>query len=311
VKLGAITPLSSISFDVASGQVVGLVGESGAGKSMVAKAIVGLLSSHARVSGSIRLLDEELIGASQKRMQQIRGASIGFVFQDALTALDPVYTVEQQMVEVLQVHKKLSRAEARQEAERRLEEVKIKNPRACLDAYPHQLSGGMRQRVVIAIALIADPVLVIGDEPTSALDVTVQRTVLDLLMDVCASRGAWVLMSTHDLGIVGETCDLVVVLCGGMVAETAVTFAIFGRQYQPYSRALLNSILKMGERKPFRPIPGNAIRVLGELNRCPFAPRCSMKIEACLAGRPPERIIGTSLTTCIRAEEVFQYDSVA
>ncbi|MCC7346829.1 MAG: ABC transporter ATP-binding protein [Variibacter sp.] len=304
VRLGRILAVDGVSFDVAAGEVLGIVGESGAGKSMAARAIAGLAPPRAMVRGSVRLAGEEILGASPASLRRILGRRIGYVFQDATAALDPVYTIGEQMTEVIRVHAGASPRAARSLAEARLDEVRIRAPRDVLDAYPHQLSGGMRQRVMIAIALLGDPEIVMADEPTSALDLTVQRRVLEVLLEVCDRRRAAVLLITHDLGVVAQTCDRVVVLYGGRVAEVADTRAVFARPLHPYTGALLGSVLRFGEHRPFEPIPGQAIRVIDAATRCPFSPRCAMAIPACEAGVPPLRAHGERLTSCLRAEEV-------
>lgn len=286
VRFGAVSAVSSVSFSVMSGEVFGIVGESGAGKSASAKAIIGLLPQSARVRGSVKFKGQQLVGADPSTLRGVRGAGIGYVFQDALTALDPVRRVGVQLIEALQIHKDVGKKEASAAAEQLLAEVRIKDPARCMQSYPHQLSGGMRQRVVIAAALIADPELIIADEITSALDVTVQRSVLDLLLDVCASRGAAVILITHDLGVVAQTCDRVAVLYGGIVVEQAEIFELFDTPRHPYTKALMESMPRIGEDVPFVPIPGSSIQVVGELVTCPFSPRCSFVTDECLDGIP-------------------------
>lgn len=287
VRFGPVTAVSSVSFSVRPGEVFGVVGESGAGKSATAKAIIGLMPKTATVTGSVRFKGQELVGASQATLRRVRGDGIGYVFQDALTALDPVRRVGDQLVEALRVHKDVSEKEAAEVAESLLAEVQIKQPARCMKAYPHQLSGGMRQRAVIASALISDPEIIIADEVTSALDVTVQRRVLDLLLQVCADRGAAVIMITHDLGVVAQTCDRVAVLYGGIVAEQAEVHDLFEAPAHPYTAALLASMPRIGEDIPFAPIPGSAIQVVGTLRHCPFADRCSFVTEECRTAVPP------------------------
>ncbi len=299
VHFGPVSAVSSVSFSVSKGEVFGVVGESGAGKSATAKGIIGLLPSSARVGGSVRFKGEELVGAPAARLRQIRGSSIGYVFQDALTALDPVRTIGSQLVEARQVHIRSSNKEAMDAAEALLAELKIVDPVRALHSYPHQLSGGMRQRAVIAAALIADPELIIADEVTSALDVTVQRKVLDILLGVCEARGAGVVMITHDLGVVAQTCDRVAVLYGGIVAEESDVFSLFDRPRHPYTRALLQSMPRMGGDAPFLPIPGSAIQVLGTLDSCPFAPRCTYVTDACVKALPSARLIEASTVRCV------------
>lgn len=281
VRFGDVSAVSGVSFQVAAGEIVGLVGESGAGKSITARAVIGLLPGYAEVSGSIRYRGEQLLGLPARRLRHIRGGEIGFVFQDALTALDPVYPIGTQMMEALRAHRPMSRRQARQRAAELLDEVQIRDPVRCLTAYPHQLSGGMRQRVMIAISLIADPSLIIADEPTSALDVTVQHRVLGLLSDICESRGTAVLLITHDLGVVAQLCDRVLVLYGGIVVEESDVVSLFAKPRHPYTQALLRILPRLGNRGEPVPIPGSVTPVLGELDHCPFHLRCERAIAVC------------------------------
>lgn len=288
VQIGPVAAVTGLSMDIAPGEFVGVVGESGSGKSVTTRAILGLLPPHAKVSGSVQLDGEEILGASPKRLRRIRGGKVGLVFQDALAALDPVYTIGDQLVEALQAHRDMSTKEARQRAAELLDEVRIPRPVEHLDSYPHQLSGGMRQRVVIASALIADPDLIVADEPTTALDVTVQRQVLDLIGDICARRGASVVLITHDLGVVAQTCDRVAVFYGGLLVEEADTVTLFEQPRHPYTKALLRSLPRIGVHAPFEAIPGNPVQVRNKLSECPFAPRCEVATDACREAVPPE-----------------------
>lgn len=306
VGFGAVTAVSSVTFSVAKGEVFGVVGESGAGKSATAKGIIGLLPPTARISGSVRYKGEELIGASPARLRKARGSQIGYVFQDALTALDPVRTIGAQLVEALQVHRPVGKKEAWEAGEALLSDLKISDPQRVMKSYPHQLSGGMRQRAVIAAALIADPELIIADEVTSALDVTVQRKVLDILLGVCARRGAGVIMITHDLGVVAQTCDRVAVLYGGIVAEEADVFTLFDSPRHPYSQALMRSMPRIGEETPFHPIPGSALQVLGKLRQCPFQARCSRSIDLCRRQIPTAATEQGSTFRCFNPIQVNQ-----
>lgn len=301
VRFGPVAAVSSISFDVRRGEVFGVVGESGAGKSATAKAVVGLLPQTARVEGSVRFEGKELVGADSSVLRATRGAGIGYVFQDALTALDPVVRIGDQLVEALRVHRDIPNKEALGIAENLLAEVQIKDPARALKSYPHQLSGGMRQRVVIAAALISDPKLIIADEITSALDVTVQRRVLDLLIGVCADRGAAVMLITHDLGVVAQTCDRVAVLYGGLVVEQADVFELFDAPRHPYTKALLESMPRIGENVPFVPIPGSSIQVVGQLTSCPFAARCAYVSDECWSSVPPVEVDGLRDYRCFHA----------
>lgn len=288
VKMGEVAAVSGVSFALEPGEFLGIVGESGSGKSVTARSILGLLPEFATVTGSVELSGAEILGAGRQALRKIRGRRIGFVFQDALAALDPVYTIGDQLVEALQAHFPISRKAAREKAASLLEEVGLKDPRAQLNRYPHQLSGGMRQRVVIATALIADPELIIADEPTTALDVTVQKQVLDLLRRIAANRGTAVILITHDLGVVAQTCDRVAVFYGGLLVEEADTSTLFSTPHHPYTAALLRSLPKLGERDKFSAIPGNPVQIVGSLQACPFAPRCMFTTDECMSRIPPE-----------------------
>ena len=304
VSFGAVTAVSSVSFAVNAGEVFGVVGESGAGKSATAKAIIGLLPSTTSVGGSVSFEGRELIGAPKALLREVRGSGVGYVFQDALTALDPVRTIGAQLVEARRIHVPSGRKEALEAAADLLAELQIADPARTLSSYPHQLSGGMRQRTVIAAALIANPKLIIADEVTSALDVTVQRRVLDLLLGVCAARGAGVIMITHDLGVVAQTCDRVAVLYGGIVAEQADVFALFDEPRHPYTRALLQSMPRMGDDRPFLPIAGSAIQIFGRLGSCPFADRCSEVTQRCRTHLPAEQQTARSCVRCFHPLDV-------
>lgn len=301
VRLGPVAAVSGLSFDVHRGEFLGIVGESGSGKSVTAKAILGLLPKSAEITGSVRLEGEELLGASSETMRRIRGDRIGLVFQDALAALDPVYTIGDQLVEALRAHNDVSKKVARKRAADLLGEVGIPKPVERLDSYPHQLSGGQRQRIIIAAALIAEPDLIIADEPTTALDVTVQKQVLDLLAEVCQRREAAVMLVTHDLGVVAQTCDRVATFYGGLLVEEADVFTLFDNPRHPYTRALLRSVPRLGEDSPFEAIPGSPAQIYISLTACPFAPRCEHAQPVCTAGVPPEFWEGTHRHRCVVA----------
>ncbi|MGH9245452.1 MAG: ABC transporter ATP-binding protein [Acidimicrobiales bacterium] len=304
VRFGSVAAVTDVSFEVRRGEVVGLVGESGSGKSVTARAVLGLLKRPAAVSArSIRFDDVEVTTASPGTLRALRGGGIGLVFQDALAALDPVYPVGDQLVEALRAHRRVSVNDARQRASGLLDEVGLREPEAVLRSYPHQLSGGQRQRVVIAAALIADPSLVIADEPTTALDVTLQRRVLDLLLDVTARRQLSVLLITHDLGVVAETCDRVLVLYGGTLVEEANADDLFRRPRHPYTKALLAAVPRLGERGRFSTISGNPIRVFGSLDTCPFAPRCPKAEPVCAEALPPLFVDGGHRHRCLFPED--------
>ena len=225
-RRGTLTALDGISFDIGAGEVLGMVGESGAGKSLTGSAIIGLLEPPGRIaSGEIRLRGQRIDNLAPEAMRRIRGKRIGMVFQDPLTSLNPLYTVAQQIVETIRTHADVSEAEARTRAIGLLDRVGIPAAARRIDDYPHHFSGGMRQRVVIALALCAEPELVIADEPTTALDVSVQAQIIDLIKEICAERGAAVMLITHDMGVIAETADRVAVLYAGRLAEIGLFFS--------------------------------------------------------------------------------------
>ena len=298
VQIGRVHAVTDASFAIRKGEFFGVVGESGSGKSMTARAIIGLLPPCATSQGRILFNGEDLVAATRRRLRELRGGSIGFVFQDALAALDPVYTIGKQLAEVQRSRRSVSASAARRRSLDLLGEVGIADPARCLDSYPHQLSGGMRQRAVIAMALISDPQLIIADEPTTALDVTIQRQVLELLQQVAAERNNAVMLITHDLGVVAETCDRVAVFYGGVIVEEAPTPGLFAGPRHPYTRALLDSLPKLGRQKTFRAIPGAPIQVTGTLTFCPFSARCERVTADCTRNLPAETYLDDRRFRC-------------
>ncbi len=289
VRFGTLRAVSGVSFEVSKGEFFGIVGESGSGKSITARSLINLLPSSAVASGSVLFREQDVLRASGKDLRSLRGRAIGFVFQDAVAALDPVYTIGAQLVEAYMASTPgVSVGVARRRANDLLAEVGISDPERCLASYPHQLSGGMKQRVVIAAALISDPELIIADEPTTALDVTVQRQVLELLQGVVANRGVSAIIITHDLGVVAEVCDRVAVFYGGMIIEEADTETLFSRPRHPYTSALLDSLPKLGTRKAFKAIPGAPPKISKDVGSCPFQPRCARAMPECSAAMPPD-----------------------
>jgi len=285
-----------VSFDIAAGETLGLVGESGSGKSVTALSIVRLLRAPGRMSGGhVRFKDVDLRTLSEPQMRAVRGRQIGFVFQEPMTALDPVYTVGAQIGEALRVHGLAHGAAARARALELLEAVRIPNAGVRLDDYPHQLSGGMRQRVCIAIAIACRPQLLIADEPTTALDVTIQAEILDLLREMRRSLGLAMLLITHDLGVIAETADRVAVMYAGRVVETGPVREIFQRPAHPYTRALLASMpggQQHGQR--LRAIEG-AVPLPGDLPPgCAFNPRCPDRFDRCTTSPPPDYPVGAA-----------------
>jgi peptide/nickel transport system ATP-binding protein len=293
--------VDGVSFDVAPGQVVGLVGESGCGKSVTSMAIMRLLPARGvRVSGSVKLDGEELLTLSDARMRERRGRDLSMVFQDPLSSLNPVIPIGLQITEVLRRHRGMDREAARKAAVELLDRVGIPDPRRRLTAYPHQLSGGMRQRVMIAIALACRPRLLIADEPTTALDVTIQAQILELLKELVSETGAALIMITHDLGVVAGLCETVNVLYGGRIVERAQRHRLFATPRHPYTHGLLRSIPRLdapaGE--DLEAIPGSVVDNLPWTHACAFAPRCPRSIERCVELTPEAENTGGRLLRC-------------
>ena len=306
---GPADALRGVSFSMARGDTLGLIGESGSGKSITALALMGLLPEGAQVAGSVRFGGTELTTLAESALCELRGNRIGMVFQEPMTALNPLHTVGRQIAESLRMHKRLSGGAARAEALRLLERVQVPQAARRLDSYPHQLSGGQRQRVVIAIALACGPDLLIADEPTTALDVTIQREVLDLIAELVAEDGMGLLLISHDLGVMAETVQRLLVMYGGTVVESGPTAAVFERLAHPYTRGLFAARPRLGLARGARlaTIAGR-VPELADLPRgCPFAERCSLVIDACRVALPPPVPVGESrgeshYARCIRVE---------
>ena len=277
-----------VSFNMSEGQKLGLVGESGCGKSVTALALMSLLPPLAKVSGTISFLGKNLLEATEAERQKIRGNQISMIFQEPMTSLNPVHRIGDQIGESLLLHKGMSGAEARQEAIRLLEHVGIARAAQVVDEYPHQLSGGMRQRVMIAIAMACHPSLLIADEPTTALDVTIQAQILDLMQKVAQDFGTSILMITHNLGVVAEMCDHVAVMYAGNIVEQGEVRQVFHHPAHPYTRGLLNSLPGItGKRSRLQPIEGNVPSIRNIPDGCAFAPRCREARVECREGVPP------------------------
>jgi peptide/nickel transport system ATP-binding protein len=292
-----VRAVDHVSFQVGPGEIVGLVGESGSGKSQTLLAIMGLIDSpNAEVSGSIRFQGQELVGLRRRALDAIRGRRIAMIFQDPMTALTPVHTVGAQIVEQLRTHEKLSRSAARARAIELIDAVGIPSPGRVVDRYPHQLSGGMRQRAVIAMALSCNPALLVADEPTTALDVTVQAQILELIGRLRQDFGSSVILVTHDLGVVAEVADRVFVMYAGRIVEEGSKAALFGEPLHPYTWGLFASIPPMEGERPARlsAIPGAPPSLADPPRGCAFRPRCAYAEAACLerpelAGSGPHR----------------------
>ncbi len=287
-RRGMLRALDKVSFDIAEGEVLGMVGESGAGKSITGSAIIGLIEPPGRIAGGeVWLRGERIDNLSEERMRRVRGRRIGMVFQDPLTSLNPLYTIADQLIETIRTHADIGEKAARDRAIGLLDQVGIPAARRRIDDYPHHFSGGMRQRVVIALALAAEPDLVIADEPTTALDVSVQAQIIDVLKEICAERGAAVMLITHDMGVIAETADRVAVLYAGRMAEIGPVADVIKAAEHPYTRGLMGSIptiTQTGDR--LTQIPGAMPRLNAIPAGCAFNPRCPEVMPRCRSERP-------------------------
>jgi oligopeptide/dipeptide ABC transporter ATP-binding protein len=306
---GGLTVLDDLSFDIGAGEVLALVGESGSGKSMAALSIMRLLSYPAcTVGGRVLFEGQDLLALKEAEMQRVRGARISMIFQEPMSSLNPVFTIGDQIGEAIRFHEGVSRKEAHQRAIGLLDLVQIPSAARRADEYPHQLSGGMRQRVMIAIGLACRPKLLIADEPTTALDVTVQAQILDLLRDVQRELDMAVLLITHDLGIVTEFADRVMVMYAGRTAESAPVERLFNAPAHPYTQGLLQSIPPLDEDiDELVPIAGAVPSLADMPDGCRYASRCPLVIEACRSARPPLIAVGGGQSAaCIRLDDARQ-----
>ena len=295
IGVGCVQAVRNVSFHLDAGESLGIVGESGSGKSVTMMSIMGLLPDYADVTAdSIRFNDREMTKMSVGEFRKVRGNEIGMIFQDPMTSLNPLYTVENQIAEPLRIHRGMNKAEAHKAALELLKRVEIPNPEARLKQYPHELSGGMRQRVMIAAAIACQPKLVIADEPTTALDVTIQAQVLDLLNHLKESSNASIIMITHDLGVIASMCSRILVMYGGIICEQGTVREIFYEPRHPYTWGLLRSIPKMTERKDEKliPINGTPPDMLCPPKGCPFAPRCPYAMPVCRKYLAPTTLLG-------------------
>lgn len=283
---GIVRAVDGVSFDVGEGELLGVVGESGSGKTVSLLAVMGLITDpNAIITGSIQYRGRELVGLKSRAMRELRGKEIAMIFQDPMTALTPVYTVGWQIAEQVLAHERISKAAAWQRAIDLLAEVNIPKPEEAAHRYPHQLSGGMRQRVVIAMALSCNPALLVADEPTTALDVTVQAQILDLLHKLRRNHGSAIVFITHDMGVMAEIADRMLVMYAGRVVERGTKEELFRAPMHPYTQALLDSIPPLTGERPrrLRAIPGTPPILLNRPPGCAFAPRCAQRFEKCSA----------------------------
>ncbi|KKJ76395.1 oligopeptide transporter ATP-binding component [Kiloniella litopenaei] len=305
---GPVNAVNNMNFTIKAGEALGVVGESGSGKSQTFLAIMGLLASNGKTTGSAKLLGRELIGLSADELNKIRGQSMSMIFQDPMTSLNPYLKVSKQLTEVLVLHKGMGEQAARAEALSMLEKVGIPEAKKRFDMYPHEFSGGMRQRVMIAMALLCEPALLIADEPTTALDVTIQAQILDLMRKLKSEFNTAIVMITHDLGVVAGLCDTLNVMYAGRIVERSSVDEVFSAPRHPYSQGLLASTPRLDEKthdNELVTIPGQPPNLQRLPQGCAFAPRCAHVKDRCLCERPPlfETPSG-SHSACYREEEV-------
>ena len=299
-RRGTLVALDDVSFEIAPGEILGVVGESGAGKSLTGASIIGLLDPPGRIAaGEIRFGGRRIDDLPYEEMRKVRGRSIGAIFQDPLTSLNPLYTIGRQLTETIQTHLPMSDADARARAIRLLEETGIQAAAQRIDQYPHQFSGGMRQRVVIALALAAEPRLIVADEPTTALDVSIQAQIIQLLKRLCREHGAAVMLVTHDMGVIAETCDRVAVMYAGRIAEIGPVHDVIHSPAHPYTAGLMGSIPAMDEdRERLLQIDGAMPRLTAIPRGCAFNPRCPRAFDRCRAERPELMPAGATHAAC-------------
>ena len=299
-RRGTLRAIDNISFDIAPGEILGVVGESGAGKSLTGASIIGLLEPPGRIaSGEVLLEGQRIDNLSNDQLRHIRGRKIGAIFQDPLTSLNPLYSVGKQLIETIQAHLPVSNAEARKRAIDLLKDTGIPAAEQRIDHYPHQFSGGMRQRVVIALALAAEPKLIVADEPTTALDVSIQAQIISLLKNICKSRGAAVMLITHDMGVIAETCDRVAVMYAGRIVEIGPVHEVINHPAHPYTAGLMASIPDITQdREYLNQIDGAMPRLNAIPEGCAFNPRCPQVFDRCKAERPVLANAGATRAAC-------------
>ncbi|WP_048648879.1 ABC transporter ATP-binding protein [Nitratireductor soli] len=305
---GTAVAVDDVSFDVNAGEIVGLIGESGSGKSVTALAIMGLLPKDtARVTAERILFDgHDLVRASEREMRRLRGRAIGMIFQEPMSSLNPVLKIGDQLIEPIRIHERISHRAAFDRGVELLSKVGIPSPIQRMNDYPHQLSGGMRQRVMIAIALSCSPKLLLADEPTTALDVTIQAQLLDLLLEIQSETKMAIVLITHSMGVIAECADKVVVMYSGRIAEQGPVTEIFDRPGHPYTKGLMQCTPELtGNPRRLTTIPGSLPSLSALPPGCRFAPRCGLALPTCEAGRPPMiGLRGTHASACIRADEL-------
>ncbi|MBV8564247.1 MAG: ABC transporter ATP-binding protein [Methylobacteriaceae bacterium] len=311
---GPADAVRGVSFSLDRGQTLGLTGESGSGKSMTALAVIALLPEGARATGRVLLNGEDLLAASERRLCAVRGNRIGMIFQEPMTALDPLHSVVRQVAEPLRLHRGLSAGAARAEALRLLDRVRLADAHRSAAAYPHQLSGGQRQRVLIASALACGPDLLVADEPTTALDATTQSEILDLIAELVDEDGMALMLISHDLGVMAQNVTRTLVMYGGSIVESGPTEAVFSRLAHPYTRGLhaARPRLGVGRGKRLAAIPGTVPEIADLPPGCPFAGRCPLTIAACSAAIPPPLPVGPGhAARCIRLEAALTLPKAA
>ena len=304
-RRGTLRAIDGISFDIAPGEILGVVGESGAGKSLTGAAIIGLLEPPGRIaSGEVLLEGKRIDNLSNDELRHIRGRKIGAIFQDPLTSLNSLYSVGKQLTETIQAHLPVSNAEARKRAIDLLKDTGIPAAEQRIDHYPHQFSGGMRQRVVIALALAAEPKLIVADEPTTALDVSIQAQIISLLKNICKSRGAAVMLITHDMGVIAETCDRVAVMYAGRIVEIGPVHEVINQPAHPYTAGLMASIPDITQdREYLNQIDGAMPRLNAIPTGCAFNPRCPKVFDRCKTERPVLVNAGATRAACWLVDE--------
>jgi len=283
---GVAKVLNGVSFEVNDGEIFGLVGETGCGKSVTALSVLRLLPSNAQISGQIIFKGENLLEKSEEEMRKLRGKEISIIFQDPMTSLNPLFKIGDQMVDIITLHEGLSKEEALEHARNIIKSVGLSDPERILNSYPHELSGGMRQRIMIAMALSSNPSLLIADEPTTALDVTIQKQILKLILDLRDEYSFSVLLITHDLGVVAEVCDRVGVMYAGNIVEIAPTEELFENPLHPYTQGLLSVVPDPRTKKPLKPLRGSVPSLLNPPSGCRFHPRCDYAKDVCSRVKP-------------------------